>query len=235
MSSYPNLGKYQIVEELGRGGMGAVYKGYDPLLERTVAIKLLAPHLVWEKDFVERFLREARAAARLDHPNIIHIYDVGQADSHYYFVMAYLPGPSLKQLISQKGRLTLAEAVPILRQLAEALDYAHSKGLIHRDIKPANVMFNERGLAVLTDFGIVKAAQESKLTTTGATMGTPQYMAPEQILGKKIDARADQYMLGIVAFEMLTGNVPFDADTTPAIFYKQVNDPPPSAVALCAR
>ena len=166
-SSFPNLGKYQISEEIGRGGMGAVYKGYDPLLDRTVAVKILAPHLVWEQAFLERFLREARAAARLQHPNIIPVHDVGQEGDNYYFVMAYLPGPSLKQLIAQKGRLAPAEALSILRQLASALDYAHSKGLIHRDVKPANVMFNEQGQAVLTDFGIVKAAAESRLRGRG--------------------------------------------------------------------
>ena len=232
-SSFPNLGKYQISEEIGRGGMGAVYKGYDPLLDRTVAVKILAPHLVWEQAFLERFLREARAAARLQHPNIIPVHDVGQEGDNYYFVMAYLPGPSLKQLIAQKGRLAPAEALSILRQLASALDYAHSKGLIHRDVKPANVMFNEQGQAVLTDFGIVKAAAESRLTGTGASIGTPHYMAPEQVMSQEVDARTDEYALGIIAFEMLTGRVPFDGDTTTAVLFKQVNEPPPSILACC--
>jgi serine/threonine-protein kinase len=133
-TAFPNLGKYQILEEIGRGGMGAVYKGHDPFLNRQVAIKLLAPHLVWEKAFVERFMREARAVAQLHHPNIVSIYDVGQDGANYYFVMAYLPGGSLTQLIAQRGRLTPAKALPILRQLADALDYAHGKGLIHRDV-----------------------------------------------------------------------------------------------------
>jgi len=232
-ASHPSLGKYQAIEEIGRGGMGAVYKGHDPLIDRAVAIKLLAPHLVWEKDFVERFLREARGAARLRHPNIIEIHDVGQDGSNYYFVMTYLPGPSLKDLIIQKNRLAPAEALTILRQLADALDYAHSKGLVHRDVKPANVMFDERGQTVLMDFGIVKAAQESKLTATGASIGTPHYMAPEQVQGTGVDARTDEYALGIIAFEMLTGRVPFDGDTTTAILFKQVHEPPPSATACC--
>ncbi len=232
-TSLPSLGKYQIIQEIGRGGMGVVYKGYDPILKRTVAIKLLAPHLIWEKEFVDRFERESRAAAQLDHPNIIHIFDVGQEESHYYLVMSYLSGPSLKQLLGERGRLSPTEAQPILRQLANALDYAHGKGLVHRDVKSANVMFNELGQAVLTDFGLVKAAQESKLTSYGAFMGTPQYMAPEQAKGENVDGRADQYALGIIAFEVLTGKVPFDADTTPAVLYKQVNDSPPAATELC--
>jgi serine/threonine protein kinase len=231
--SFPSLGKYQVQQEVGRGGMGAVYQCYDPLLDRVVAIKVLAPHLVWEKDFLERFLREARAAARLQHPNIIAVYDVGQDGNNYYFVMAYLPGPSLKQLITQRGRFAAVDAVRVLRQLADALDYAHGRGLIHRDVKPANVMFDERGQAVLTDFGIAKAAEESRLTATGSSIGTPHYMAPEQITGSPVDARTDQYSLGIVAFELLTGRVPFDADTTTAILFKHVNNPPPSILALC--
>ncbi len=233
MATPQTLGKYQLLQEIGRGGMGAVYKAYDPFLDRTVAIKLLAPHLVWEKDFVERFLREARAAARLRHPNIIEIHDVGQEGSNYYFVMAYMPGSSLKELTARQSRLPPAKALPILRQLADALDYIHAKGLVHRDVKPANIMFDERDQAVLMDFGIVKAAQESRLTATGSSIGTPHYMSPEQIQGQPVDARTDQYALGIIAFELLTGRVPFDADTTTAILYKHVNAPPPSATACC--
>ncbi|MBN1889547.1 MAG: PD40 domain-containing protein [Thermoflexales bacterium] len=227
------LGKYQVLEEIGRGGMGAVYKGYDPQLDRPVAIKLLAPHLAWEREFVERFLREARAAARLRHPNIIGIHDVGQDGDTYYFVMDFLPGPSLKQLVTQKGRLLPAEAMPILRQLAGALDYAHQQGLIHRDVKPANVIFDARGQAVLTDFGIAKATQETGLTATGKSIGSPHYMAPEHVQGQPVSARTDQYALGILAFEMLSGQLPFNADSTTTVLYKQVHEKPPSITELC--
>jgi serine/threonine protein kinase len=234
MSDSPSkLGKYQVIEEIGRGGMGAVYKGHDPQLERPVAIKLLAPHLAWEREFVERFLREARAAARLRHPNIIGIHDVGQDGDWYYFVMDYLPGPSLKQLVTRKGRLAPIEAVPILRQLADALDYAHQHGLIHRDVKPANVIFDSRGQAVLTDFGIAKATQETGLTATGKSIGSPHYMAPEHVQGQPVSARTDQYALGVLAFEMLSGQLPFDADSTTTILYKQVHEKPPSITELC--
>lgn len=230
--SNTTLGKYQLLEEIGRGGMGAVYKAYDPMLDRTVAIKLLAPHLVWEKDFVERFLREARAAGKLRHPNLIEIHDVGQEGEQYYFVMTHLPGGTLKQRMQKEGALSPAEISAVLRPLADALDYAHAKGLVHRDVKPTNVMFDERGQPVLTDFGIVKAAQETKLTVTGSSMGTPQYMAPEQVLGKPIDARTDQYALAAMSFELLAGKVPFDGDTTTSILYKQVHERLPSIPAL---
>jgi hypothetical protein len=228
-----NLDKYQILEEIGRGGMATVYRAYDPALDRTVAIKLLSPHLVQETGFIERFLREARAAAQLQHPHIIPIYDVGQAGDCYYFVMAYLPGPSLRRMIEPGQRLPPARVVAILQQLADALDYAHSKGWVHRDVKPANVILDEQGRAVLTDFGIVRADLGNRLTVTGVVMGTPQYMAPEQVQAAEIDGRTDQYSLGVVAFEMLTGRVPFDAETVTPVLLKQVNEPPPSIVALC--
>ena len=221
------LGKYEIQAEIGRGGMGAVYKGYDPLLDRYVAVKVLAPHLVWEKEFVERFLREARAAARLKHPNIVTIYDVGQEGGWYYFVMEYLEGQPLTEIVRQRRPLPPDEVLSILRPLAEALDYAHHWGLVHRDIKPDNIIVGPAGQVTLTDFGIARAAQETRLTATGVLVGTPEYMSPEQVKGLTVDARSDLYSLAVVAYEMLGGRVPFQAESTLALMYKVVHEPPP--------
>ena len=221
------LGKYQIQTEIGKGGMGQVFLGYDAMLERQVAIKVLAPHLVWETGFVERFLREARAAARLKHPSIVTIYDVGQEGSRYYIVMEYLEGTTLAHLIAQRGPQSSKIALPILGQLAGALDYAHSFGLVHRDVKPGNVIVSPSGHVTLTDFGVARAAQESRLTSTGSLVGTPQYMSPEHAQGEEVDYRSDIYSLGVVAYEMLTGRTPFGATTPHAVLHQLIYDPPP--------
>lgn len=221
------LGKYEIREEIGRGGMGTVFKAYDPSLERFAAIKVLAPHLVWEQEFVERFLREARAAARLRHPGIVTIYDVGQAGGWYYFAMDYLEGDPLARLIEKHGPMALKKTLALLRPIAAALDYAHQQGLIHRDVKPGNIIISPKGQATLTDFGIARAAAETRLTRTGTIIGTPEYMAPEQASGGSVDSRTDQYALAVVAYEMLSGRVPFRAESTPALLHKVVYEPPP--------
>ena len=177
------LGKYEIHAEIGRGGMGAVYRGYDPALDRNVAVKVLAPHLVWAKESVQRFVREARAAARLKHLGIVTIYDVGQEGGWYYFVMEYLEGETLNEFVEHRGRLLPVEVIRVLRPLADALDYAHHRGLVHRDVKPGNVIVGPEGQVTLTDFGIARAAQETRLTATGTIVGTPEYMSPEQVRG----------------------------------------------------
>jgi len=221
------LGKYQIQAALGKGGMGMVYAGYDPLLDRKVAIKVLAPHLVWEEGFVERFLREARAAARIKHPNIVTVYDVGQEQDQFYFVMEYLEGQTLSDHIRSRGALPPDEALSILQPLADALDYAHQRGLVHRDIKPSNIIVGDGLRVTLTDFGIARAAQETRLTTTGAIMGTPEYMSPEQAWGEEVGHETDLYSLAVVAYEMLSGRVPFSGTTPHAVLYKQIHEPPP--------
>ena len=221
------LGKYQIQAALGKGGMGMVYIGYDPLLDRKVAIKVLAPHLVWEEGFVERFLREARAAARIKHPNIVTVYDVGQEQEQFYFVMEYLEGQTLADHIRQRGPLPPEEVLSILHPLADALDYAHQHGLVHRDIKPANIIVGDGRRVTLTDFGIARAAQETRLTTTGTIMGTPEYMSPEQAWGEEVGNGTDLYSLAVVAYEMLSGQVPFSGTTPHAVLYKQIHEPPP--------
>jgi predicted Ser/Thr protein kinase len=221
------LGKYDISAEIGKGGMGVVYLGYDPVLDRKVAIKVLAPHLVWEPGFIERFLREARSAARLKHAGIVTIYDVGQEANWYYIVMEYLEGQTLAQVIQGRGAFHVEQTVTILRRLAEALDYAHRSGLVHRDVKPGNIMVHPSGHVTLTDFGVARAAQETRLTTTGALIGTPKYMSPEQARGEAADHRTDIYSLGVVAYEMLCGRVPFEATTPHAVLYQLIWEPPP--------
>ncbi len=227
--NYPSdwqLAKYQIQSEIGRGGMGAVYRGYDALLDRHVAVKVLAPHLAWEKEFVERFLREARTAAQLNHPAIVTIYDVGHEEGWYYFVMEYLEGHTLSQLIQEQGPLPHDKVISLLRPLAEALDYAHHQGLIHRDVKPGNIIITAKGAVKLTDFGMARALQRMDMTETGTIVGTPKYMSPEQAKGKKATAYSDQYSLAMVAYEMLCGQLPFEAETTMALLFKVAHEAP---------
>jgi len=220
------LGQYEIIAEIGRGGMAVVYKAWQPALGRHVAIKVLAPQLAADQAFVARFRREAKSAAQLNHPNIVTIHDVGQEGQTHFIVMAYLDGQSLYNLLKATGPLPLARAVHITAQIASALDYAHQRGYVHRDIKPANIVVRPDDHATLTDFGIVKAASGTSLTQTGTMVGTPQYMAPEQIQGAQVDHRADVYSLGIVCYEMLTGAPPFIGDTA-AVLYAQAHKPPP--------
>ncbi len=226
------LGKYKITDEVGRGGMAVVYRAYDPALQRYVAIKVMAPHMTWEPESLERFLREARSAAQLKHPNIITIYDIGQESGWYYIVMELVEGVTLKDLLQKKGALTVASILDILRQVAAALDHAHQRGIVHRDIKPGNILIEADGRAVLTDFGIAKAAQQTRLTGTGLAIGTPEYISPEQARGLGNDFRSDIYSLGIVAYQMLSDAVPFGAEDTLAVLYKQVHEPPPSIRAF---
>ena len=224
------LGKYQVLEEIGRGGMGAVYKGYDPHLGRPVAIKVLAPHLVWEQEFVSRFLREARAAARLQHPNIVTIFDVGEQDGVYYTVMEYVDGRPLNEIVEPGGTLPAERVATILGQVASALDSAHRQGLVHRDVKPGNILVKAGDQAVLTDFGIARALSETRMTRTGMMIGTPGYISPEQIRGDDVGPAADQYALGVVAYELLAGIPPFRGDTARLLYAHASEAPPP----LCA-
>ncbi len=226
------IGQYQILDEIGRGGMAVVYKAWQPSLNRYVALKVLPPQFTFDREFVERFLREAQAAAGLRHPNIVVIYDVGRQDDTFYIVMEYLEGRTLKQLIEEEGPLPPARVGHIVAQVAAALDYAHQRGFVHRDVKPANIFVGPDDRVTLTDFGIAKAAWNTHLTRTGMLIGTPEYMSPEQARGEEVDARTDLYSLGIVAYEMLTGRVPFGGTTPHAVLHQQIYEPPPPLRSL---
>jgi tRNA A-37 threonylcarbamoyl transferase component Bud32/Tfp pilus assembly protein PilF len=224
------LGKYQLVERLGRGGMADVYKGYQPGLDRYVAVKVMHPHLAENADFITRFRREAKSVAELRHPYIVQVFDFDVQGDNYYMVMEYIEGGrTLKQVLQELAeraeRLPLEQTLDIVAKLADALAYAHNLGMIHRDIKPANVLIASLDRPVLSDFGIARLMNESGLTVSGMLIGTPAYMSPEQGRGERIDARSDIYSLGIVLYEMLTGRPPYDADTPYAIILKHINDP----------
>ena len=220
------LGQYQIVQELGRGGMAVVYKAHQPALQRHVAIKVLPPQMGMDPGFVKRFQQEAVAAARLKHPHIVTIYDVGITDGVNYIVMEFIEGQPLSAIIRQSGAMPPERVAHIIGQVASALDYAHQQGFVHRDIKPSNIMLGAGDHATLTDFGIAKAMSGVRLTQTGALIGTPEYMSPEQVRGLAVDRRADIYSLGVVAYEMLSGQAPFSGDTA-SVLYKQANELPP--------
>ncbi len=230
------LGKYRILEPLGRGGMAQVYKAYHPGLDRYVAVKVLRADLTEDAEFLNRFRREARAVAALRHPNIIQIFDFDVQDGLYYMVMELLEGNTLKSYLNalrvRKERMPLGETTHILSDVLGGLAYAHAEGVIHRDLKPSNILLTRRGQAVLTDFGIAQIIGGTQYTVTGALMGTLSYMAPEQGRDGKCDVRSDIYSLGITLYEMLTGSVPFDADTPLAILLKHLNDPLPSPRSL---
>ncbi len=220
-------GRYEIVRLLGRGGMAAVYLAQDLVLEREVAIKVLPPHMSRDPQLIRRFQQEAKTAAKLDHPNIIPIYRVESEAGLVYIVMKYVSGHSLEELAS-RGPLPIAQVRHILREAALALGHAHRRRVVHRDVKPANIMVDEDGRVVLTDFGISKAVRTStELTGSGAILGTPHYMAPEQARGLEVDGRTDQYALAIVGHRVLTGRTPFDGDAQ-AILYQQVFESAPS-------
>jgi serine/threonine protein kinase len=226
--------EYEIIEELGRGGMALVYRARDRQLEREVAIKVLPFSLAFDAEFVERFQREARTAAQLEHPNIIPIYRVGRAGRVIYFVMKFLRGGSLSNVLGERKKLTPPEIRRLLLEAGAALGYAAQRGIVHRDIKPDNIMFDEFGQCVLTDFGIAKAASGQKLTGTGMSIGTPHYMSPEQARAQAIDGRSDIYSLGVVAYQCLAGTVPYDGEDSFSIGYKHITEPVPTPTLITA-
>ncbi|MCB9435789.1 MAG: protein kinase [Anaerolineales bacterium] len=228
------LGKYEIIERIGRGGMAEVYRGYHAALDRYVAIKLLHPFLADDPEFKDRFEKEAKNVARLRHPNIVQVFDFDfdEQGESYYMVMELINGPTLKDQLFEVANndhpFPLREACRIVADTAGALAYAHKRNMIHRDVKPANLMLDEDGRVVLTDFGIAKIVTGGQFTASGGMVGTPAYMAPEQGLGEPGDERSDIYSLGVIFYQMITGRLPYDADTPLAIILKHVNDPLPN-------
>lgn len=232
------LAGYRIEEFLGRGGMSVVYRAQHLGLERRAALKLMSPELAVNPNFRERFIRESRVAAGIDHPNIIPIYEAGEADDLLYIAMRFVEGTDLKKLLAAEGPLELERAFSVISQVANALDSAHQHGLVHRDVKPGNILMVPHGPegadhVYLSDFGLTRRVDSlSDITAIGQLVGTIQYMAPEQIEGKTVDHRGDIYSLGCVLFETLTGSIPYDRDTEVAIMWAHVQEPPPSATAL---
>ena len=228
------LGPYRIINQIGKGGMATVYKAYQPSVDRYVAVKVLPSQLAESKEFATRFQQEARIIAKLEHPHILPVFDYGESDGVSYFVMRYMDAGTLKEKMIEGRPLPLSDIDRLFTQLAEALSYAHSRGIIHRDLKPANVLIDSHGNVFLTDFGIAKLLESAspRLTQTDAIMGTPAYISPEQAQGHPVDQRSDIYSLGIILYEMVTGSVPFTAETPLAVLFKHISDPlpPPSLV-----
>jgi serine/threonine-protein kinase len=223
--------RYELEELVGRGGMSSVYRAHDSLLERYVALKVLHEQYSKDEDFVERFKREARSVAQLQHPNIVTVIDRGEQDGRQYIVFEYVEGENLKELVVRRGRLEVREALEIAIEVARALGFAHEHGLVHRDVKPQNVLLNGDGRAKVTDFGIARSLDvEQGVTQTGTVLGTSNYIAPEQASGKHVDQHSDVYSLGVVLYEMLTGELPFPGESFVAVALKHVNEAPPSVV-----
>jgi eukaryotic-like serine/threonine-protein kinase len=224
-------GRYHILDRIAAGGMGEVYRAHDAVLERRVAIKVLHRSLAGDAGFVERFRREARAAASLNHQNIVAVHDWGSVDGIYYMVMEYVAGRSVRELLSEQGVLASAQAVDVLDQTLAALQHAHRQGIVHRDVKPENLMVTRDGVVKVADFGLARAFADAQITEAGTITGTVQYLAPEQLQGEPADPRTDLYALGIVAFELLTARLPFTGETPMAIAYQHIHErmPKPSS------
>jgi eukaryotic-like serine/threonine-protein kinase len=224
-------GRYGLEEVVGHGGMSTVYKAHDTLLERNVALKILHQQYNEDEDFVERFKREARSVAQLQHPNIVTVIDRGEEDGRQYIVFEYIDGENLKELVVRKGRLDVREALEIALEIARGLGFAHDHGLVHRDVKPQNVLLNGDGGAKVTDFGIARSLDVDRgVTQTGTVLGTSNYIAPEQASGQPVDAHTDVYSLGIVLYEMLTGELPFPGENFVAVAMKHIQEPSPSVL-----
>ena len=225
-------GCYEIIKSIGEGGMANVYLGYDTILDRNVAIKVLRGDLANDEKFVRRFQREALSASSLSHPNIVAMYDVGEDDGLYYIVMEYVEGKTLKQLLKKRGSLTLSEAIDIMLQLTDGMAHAHDSYIVHRDLKPQNIMIQDDGQIKITDFGIAMALNSTQLTQTNSVMGSVHYLPPEQAAGKGATIKSDIYSMGIIFYELLTGELPFKGDSAVEIALKQMKEPLPDVHKL---
>src|SRR2546426_9416119 len=224
-------GRYRLDARIGRGGMSTVYKAFDTVLERPVAIKLMHREIASHSDQLERFRREARAVAQLNHPHIVTVIDAGEDESPPYSVFEYVEGETLKERIRRFGRLPIPEAIAYAIEISRALGAAHERGIVHRDIKPQNVLIDAEGSAKVTDFGIARTLDQEGLTADGRVLGTTDYVSPEQALGHKVTGQSDLYSLGIVLFEMLTGEVPFKGENQVAVAMKHVREALPDIKA----
>jgi serine/threonine protein kinase len=225
------IGRYEIKSELGRGGMATVYRAFDPSFDREVALKILPKEFLHDPQFRERFRREIKIIAALEHPAIVPVYDAGEEDGAPYFVMRYMPGGSLTTQINM-GRFSLEDAARIIERLASALAYAHQKGIIHRDLKPDNILFDDNGNAYISDFGVASLLSSNTNLTGETAVGTPAYMSPEQAQGEKVDNRSDIYGLGVIIFQMLSGQQPYKADTPMGVALKQITEPVPEILEI---
>ncbi len=229
---------YLLEEQIGQGGMAVVFRAHDERLDRTVALKILSPALAADEAFRQRFIRESRAAAAVDDPHIIPVFEAGESSGVLFIAMRYVRGGDVRSMVGELGPLPPGRVAEIVSQVASALDAAHGRGLVHRDVKPANMLLDSRGgvgrpdHVYLSDFGLSKASlQSSGLTGTGTFLGTLDYIAPEQIEGKPVDGRADEYALACAAYELITGVPPFQRDDAMAVMYAQISEPPPTVTA----
>jgi len=220
-------GRYQVLKELGRGGMGIVFQAYDKQLQEQVAIKILSPLLANDTDALERLKREVSAARRITHPNVIRIHDIAEVNGLQYVSMEYFGGINLRDHLKQSGHLSVMQAFNIASQICDGVQAAHAQGVIHRDLKSQNIILNAANQIKIIDFGLAHTQQQQGLTATGLIMGTPEYMSPEQVSGKRVDERTDIYSLGIILYEIFTGKVPFTGSSAISVGFQQMKDPPP--------
>jgi serine/threonine-protein kinase len=228
----PSFGRYEILDKLGEGAMGVVYRARDESLGRVVALKMLSAELSGEEELLQRFQREAEAVGRLSHPNIVTVYDVGDAEGQLYMAMELLEGDDLRSLIERRVPVPLADRVRLLQQICDGIAYAHSRGVVHRDIKPANIVVTADGRVKLLDFGLARVATRSTITRQGVILGTPDYMAPEQAMGKTTDRRSDAFSAGAVFYELLSGQKPFRSKTLHGVLYQIISEEPDALLTV---